>query len=184
LQENRVPVTAADKPRSAPTRTVSAVLAAWILSIGFDLFLHAGVLSEMYVRESAFLLAPELAFRRIPAGYATFFLLTAGLWWVFQRLDVRGWLDGLRMGAAIGFFVWGSLVVGLWSISKAPIDLLLGWWLGQGFELGLAGTVLGSVRAGASLGRIWIKVVIAVVVLFAVVVTLQTLGVAASVRAP
>lgn len=163
-------------------RVVSAVAAAWILSVAFDLFLHAGVLSGLYMRESPFLLAPLTAFRRIPAGYATFLLLAAGLWWLFQQLDVRGGLDGFRIGAGVGLFVWGTLALGLWSITTAEVDLLVGWWIGQGLELGLAGAVLGSARAGAPLGRLWLKVAVAVVVAFATVVALQTLGLASSVK--
>jgi hypothetical protein len=172
-----------DVPTAGTRRhAASAVLAAWVLSLGVDVFLHAGVLGGMYVRESAFLLPPEIAFRRIPAGYATFLLLTVGLWWLYERLDVRGWLAGLRLGTALGLFTWGALVLGLWSISTAPDSLLLGWWAGQGIEMGLAGAVLGSARAGTPPGRIWLRVTIAVVVLFAAVVTLQTLGIVPTVR--
>lgn len=108
---------------------------------------------------------------------------TVGLWWLFARLDVRGWLDGLRVGSAVGLFTWGALVIGLWSISTAPVPLLLGWWAGQGIELGLAGGVLGSARAGTRLSRVWLLVCAAVVILFAAVVALQTLGIVPTVRA-
>lgn len=165
-------------------RTVSAVLAAWVLSLGFDLLLHAGILARLYVRETPFLLPPAEAFRRIPAGYLTFLLLTVGLWWLYGRLDIRGWLDGFRLGLGVGLFLWGAHALGLWSIATAPVDLLAGWWLGQGFELGLAGAVLGSARAGTPLGRIWIRVGAAVVVLFLAVVALQSTGIAPTLRAP
>ena len=57
---------ATTEPRSL-ARDVSLVLAAWALSLGFDFFLHGGLLARLYARDSAFLLPPESAFARIPA---------------------------------------------------------------------------------------------------------------------
>lgn len=163
-------------------RTLSLLMAAWLLSLGFDFFLHGGLLAGLYMRESPFLLDPMSAFARIPAGYLAFLLLTAGLLWLFRRLDVRGWLDGLRLGLGAGLFVWLSLALGLWSITSADPDLLLGWGVGQGFELGLAGAVLGAGRAGAPLRRLWLKVALAVLLLVAATVVLQSVGWAPAVR--
>lgn len=166
------------KPPSGPGRgrTVSLVLAAWLLALGFDFFLHGGLLARFYVRDTPFLLPPETAFARIPAGYLAFLLLTGGLLWLFRRLDVRGAGDGGRMGLAVGLFLWGTLALGLWSITTAAADLLIGWWVGQGVELALAGAVLGAGRADTSLGRLWGRVVVAVVLLLAATVALQNLG--------
>ena len=75
---------------------ISSVAAAWVLSIGFDLFLHAGVLAHLYAEPSPFLLPAEEAFRRIPLGYLTFLVLSAALFWLLRRLDVRGALAGFR----------------------------------------------------------------------------------------
>ena len=58
-------------------QTLMLIAAAWILSLGFDLFLHAGLLAHLYVEPSPFLLPPEEAFRRIPFGYLTFLIFTA-----------------------------------------------------------------------------------------------------------
>jgi hypothetical protein len=58
----------------------------------------------------------EAAFRRIPFGYATFLMLTAGLYWL-HALRVRGAAAGLRFGIGAGALVWGAHVLGLYSIS-------------------------------------------------------------------
>jgi len=157
---------------------LSPIAAAWVLSIGFDLFLHGGLLARAYTEPSPFLLAPEEAFRRIPLGYLGFLVLTAGLWDYFRRIDLRGALAGARHGATAGTILWGALALGLVSISTAAPALLVGWWIGQAVELGLAGAVLGAARSGRSMKRIWGVVAIALVALVAATVLLQSLGLA------
>lgn len=163
------------EPRSL-ARDVSLVLAAWALSLGFDFFLHGGLLARLYARDSAFLLPPESAFARIPAGYLAFLLLTGALYWLFRRLDIRGWRDGARLGAIAGLVLWGVMALGLWSISTAPVDLLVAWGVGQGIELGLAGVVLGAGRGGTPLRRIWGRVAVAIVLFIVATVVLQSVG--------
>lgn len=157
-------------------RTTGLVLAAWVLTLGIDLFIHAGVMAGFYVRDIPFLVDPVTAFRRIPAGYLSFLLLTSALYWLLGRSDVRGVGAGFRWGALAGLTVWGALLLGMWSITTAPADLLLGWWLGQGLELGFAGAVLGAGFGGMSLRRIWGWVGITVLVLAVAVVVLQSTG--------
>ena len=95
-------------PKRLPApRTVSLVAAAWVLALGFDFLLHGGLLAPLYAGESPFLLPPETAFARIPAGYLAFLLLAAGLLWLFRRLDVRGWRKGARTGLVVGDVVEG-----------------------------------------------------------------------------
>ena len=137
---------------------VGGVLAAWLLSLGFDLFLHAGLLARLYARPSPFLLPAEDAFRRIPLGYAAFLILTIALYWLFRRLDVRGALNGFRVGLLAGLVLWGAWGLGLYSVSIAEADLMVGWWVGQGAELALAGAVLGAVAAGVSRRALMLKV--------------------------
>jgi hypothetical protein len=157
-------------------RMLQSVAAAWVLSLGFDLFLHAGLLARLYVEPSAFLLGPEQAFRRIPLDYFAFLGLTLALYWLLRRLGVRGAIAGLRYGIAAGAVVWGAFAVGLYSISTAPLPLLAGWWIGQAIELGLAGAVLGAALDGAPMKRIWSMVAGAVVACIAVTIYLQALG--------
>ena len=170
------------------TRTVGAlhvvcvVGAAFVLSLGFDVLLHAGLLAKLYVAPGPFLLEPDEAFRRIPLGYLSFLLLTLSLWWLFQRLGVRGVGSGIRHVGSVGCVVWGALALGLYSISSAEWRLLVGWWIGQAIELALAGAVLGAAAAGVSLKRIWVVVVLAVIGCIAGTTVLQTLGLAPAMK--
>jgi hypothetical protein len=175
---------AADRSRGSGghARAIFSVAAAWMLCIGFDLFFHAGLIARLYLESSPFLLPPEVAFRRIPLGYLALLGLTLGLFWLLRRLDVKGALAGFRYGVVAGAVVWGILSLGLYSISTAPPSLLAAWWFGQAVELGLAGAVLGAAAKGVPLGRIWAMVAVAVVVLVAATVTLQSLGLAPAMK--
>jgi hypothetical protein len=161
---------------------ISSVAAAWVLSVGFDVFLHGGVLARVYVEPSPFLLPPEEAFRRIPLGYLTFLGLTLALVWLLRRLDIRGSLAGFRFGATAGAVVWGALTLGLFSISTGTLPLLAGWWIGQTVELGLAGAVLGAAANRVPLKRIWVIVAVSVVALVVVTIALQSLGLAPAMK--
>lgn len=163
-------------------RPVPAVFAAWLLSLGVDLFLHAGLLARIYATPSPFLLAPEDAFRRIPAGYAAFLVLTSALYWFLRRLDARGARRGWRVGLTAGLVVWGALALGLYSISTARPLLLLGWWLGQAVELGLAGAVIAAMADGLPAGKAIRRVIAVVILLFGITVLLQTLGLAPAMK--
>lgn len=165
------------------SRAIHSIAAAWILSVAFDFFLHAGALARLYMAPSPFLLPLNDAFRRIPLGYATFLGLTIALYWLIDRLGVRGWRMGMRYGLVVGAVVWGALVIGLYSISTASVPLLAGWWIGQAAELGLAGAVLGAAAAGTSLKRIWQAVAAAAAALIIATIALQSSGLAPAMRA-
>jgi hypothetical protein len=181
-----------ERGRSAPgdaspgtaglSRMAGSVGAAWMLSLGFDVFLHAGLLARLYGEPSPFLLSAEEAFRRIPLGYLAFLALTLALYWLLHRLGIRGAIAGLRHGVAAGAVVWGAFAVGLYSISTASIPLLAGWWAGQTAELGLVGAVLGAAANGVALKRIWVAVAGAVVACIAGTIVLQSLGLALPMR--
>jgi hypothetical protein len=164
------------------SRVAGSVGAAWMLSLGFDVFLHAGLLARLYVEPSPFLLRPEEAFQRIPLGYLAFLAFTLALYWLLDRLGIRGAIAGLRYGVAAGAVVWGAFAVGLYSISTASIPLLAGWWAGQTTELGLVGAVLGAAANGVPLKRIWAAVAGAVVACIAGTIVLQSLGLAPSMK--
>lgn len=167
----------------ARSRAIHSIAAAWILSVAFDFFLHGGVLARLYMAPSPFLLPLDDAFRRIPLGYATFLGLTIALYWLIDRLGVRGWRMGMRYGAVVGAIVWGALVIGLYSISTASVPLLAGWWIGQTAELGLAGAVLGAAAAGIPLKRIWQAVAAAAAALIIATIALQSSGLAPAMQA-
>lgn len=155
---------------------MNAVAAAWLLSLAIDLLLHAGVLAKLYVEPSPFLLGPQEAFRRIPLGYLSFLVLTVSLYWLLRKLDVRGASSGFRQGAVAGLVMWGAFTMGLYSISTVGLPLLVGWWLGQSLELGLAGAVLGAAADGKPMRRIWAAVAMVVVFCVTVTIVLQSTG--------
>jgi hypothetical protein len=171
-----------ERMHSSYARPLSTVLIAWFLSLGVDLFLHAGLLARLYLIKSPFILPAEQAFRRIPLGYLAFLLLTAALFWFCRRLDVRGIRAGWRHGFAFGVVVWGALALGLYSISTAGAPLLVAWWLGQSVELGVSGGVIGGIAAGISPRRMLFRVTLIVVVLLVITIVLQSLGVAPPMR--
>ena len=149
---------------------------ALLAVIGFDLFLHAGALASWYARPSPFLLPPEEAFRLIPLGYLSFLILIVLLIWLMLRLDLVGWRVGMVFGLKIGALIWGALTLGLLSISTASPSLLLGWFLGQTVELGIAGMVLGSGLATDRLRSLLVKVVVFFVVTVVLAIILQNIG--------
>lgn len=163
-------------------RVISSIAAAWLLSIGFDLFLHAGLLAHLYLEPGPFLLAPDVAFRRIPLGYLAFLILTIAMYWLLRRLKVQGMSAGFRYGLAVGAVVWGALSIGLYSFSTAALPMLAAWWVGQALELGLVGAVLGAAANLTPLTRIWTIVVAAVVGLAAITFTLQSMGFAPAMK--
>ena len=144
---------------------------ALLAVIGFDLFLHAGVLSQLYSEPTPFLLEPEVAFQRIPIGYASFALLVVLLEWIMVRMGVAGLRRGTILGLQWGALVWGSLALGLASISTARPVLLLGWAIGQAVELGAAGAVIGmGLTSGPLRGLVWrVLVFFVVCVVFGIV---------------
>ena len=173
---------AAERATAWTSRMMLSVAAAWMLSVGFDVFLHGGLLARLYVEPGPFLLGPVEAFRRIPLGYLAFLILTMGLCWLLRRLGVRGATEGLRLGGLAGAVVWGAFALGLYSISTVTVPLLAGWWVGQTIELGLAGAVLGAAADGVPLKRIWAVVAFAVLACVVGTVALQSLGLAPAMK--
>ena len=78
-------------------------LLGWLSMIGFDFFLHAGVLTRLYLTPSPFLLPATSAFRLIPVGYLSFLILALILVWLMTRLQItRAWpgcIPFVRKGA-------------------------------------------------------------------------------------
>jgi hypothetical protein len=177
-------VTSVDTGESRYPSALRAVLPAFVLSLGVDLFLHGGLLARIYLAPSGFLLPPDQALRRIPLGYLGLLVVTGVVFWLFRRLNVRGLVAGARLGFFGGITGWGGLVLGLYSISTAGVPLLVAWWIGQSFELGIAGGVIGAVAAGAPARRVWRWVVVGVVTLLVLTIALQSLGIAPSRHVP
>ncbi len=150
-------------------------LLAWLAVIGFDFFLHAGVLAGIYSEPSPFLLPPEEAFRLIPLGYLSFLMLIVLFVWLMPRLGIAGWKSGLVFGLIVGALISGAGYLGLLSISTVPPVLLVWWFLGQTVELGIAGMVLGSGLATERLRPLLIKVIVFFIVTVALGIVLQNI---------
>ncbi len=163
-------------------RLIGVVLLAWFAVLGFDFFLHGGLLAGLYAEPSPFLLPPEEAFRLIPLGYLAFLVWEIFLVWLMMRLKVNGWRSGMVFGLQVGAFAWGVLVLGLLSISTAGVGLMTGWFIGQTIEAGIGGLVAGVGLVTERPWRLMIYVVLFVVVAIIVTVILQSAGLAPAMR--
>ena len=157
-------------------------LLSWLAMIGIDFFLHAGLLAKIYIKPSPFLLPLDEAFRLIPLGYLSFGILEILLFWLMFRLKIFGSYRGFVFGIALGGLIWGSFALGLLSISTAEPSLLLGWFIGQTFELGIGGAVVGKGLTGISLKKLFLYVFVGIVILIFLTITLQTIGFAPAIR--
>jgi hypothetical protein len=163
-------------------RLIGVALLAWFAVIGFDFLLHGGLLARLYAEPSPFLLPPEEAFRLIPLGYASFLVFQVFLVWLMVRLDVSGWRAGAVFGLQVGAFAWGSLVLGLLSISTASVGLMVGWFVGQTIEAGIGGMVAGAGLVTNRPRWLVVYVVLFVIAAIAITVALQSLGVAPAMK--
>lgn len=163
-------------------RIALIVLLGWLAMLGFDFFVHGGLLAGLYVQDRPFLLRPAQAFSLIPLGYLSFLLLSGALTWLMVRMVVHDGREGAVFGLKLGALVWGALVLGLVSISTAGLDLLAGWFVGQVAELALAGYFVGSALGGGSLKRLFRNVIVLLVLFAVVTIVLQSFGIAPSIR--
>jgi tryptophan-rich sensory protein len=164
--------------KNSKRRLIGVIFLAWFAVLGFDFFLHGGLLAGFYTESSPFLLPPEMAFRLIPLGYLAFLVLQIFLVWLMVRLDIKGWRPGLLFGLQVGGFVWGAMVLGLLSISTASIPLMVGWFIGQTIEAGIGGMVAGAGLKKEHMRRLVIYVVVFVIGSIFITVLLQSVGLA------
>jgi hypothetical protein len=94
------------------------------------------------------------------------------------KLGLSGWRKGLSFGILLGALAGGTAMLGLYSISTAELGLLVGWFLSQTVEMGLAGAVAGSGLAGQRLRALSARVVALVLLLMVLTIALQSLGLA------
>ena len=157
-------------------------LLGWFAMLGIDFFLHGGLLAKLYIQTSPFLLPPLDAFRRIPLGYLSALLLIMLLLWLMLRIGVSGWRQGVTFGLQLGALMGGTAVLSLFSISTASLTLLLGWFVGQPLQMGLAGMVIGSGLAGQRLRTLFVRVAALVLLLVAATIAMQSTGLAHAVQ--
>ena len=151
------------------------ILLSLLVVIGFDFFLHGGILSPLYREGGEFLLSPEDAFRRIPLGYLAFAVLNIMLVWLMVRMGIEGLSNGFMFGMLLGLFIWVALALALISITAVPWKLLIGWTAGQSVELGLGGAVIGRGLEKQSLGKLSLWSMVIFLVLTALGVVLQNI---------
>lgn len=155
---------------------IKLALIAWLAMLGFDFFLHAGLLAGIYTQESQFLLAPMEAFRRIPFGYLSFLITAFFLVWLSLRLAVKDVRGGFSLGFGLGLVMWAALGLGMYSITSAKPATLISWALGQSLEMGFAGAIIGLAQRQARLRGAFLIALIASVLLVIVTVLLQNYG--------
>ena len=163
-------------------RPVPAVLLAWLAMLGFDFFLHGGLLASLYFAEDSFILSPLEAFRRIPIGYLGFLLLAIFLVWVVPLFNFDNWKQAFWLGIKLGAILWGGFLLGLISISTIAFSLALGWFLGQTMELGIGGAVVAMASKGSSLRRLTLIIVSFVICAIVATIVLQSTGVVPALR--
>ncbi len=164
------------KGRIKTGRFIKITLLAWIAMIGFDFLLHGGILAKFYLEPSSFLLPPERAFALIPLGYASFLIMAFLLVWLAIRLEIHESRSGFLFGLFLGALIWAAWILGLLSISTADPFLLIGWFIGQSMEFGIAGLVIGSSLAAKHLVRPFLWVVVFCVVCIIMTILLQSFG--------
>lgn len=155
---------------------------SWLSMLAVDFFLHGGLLAGLYVKPSPFLLPPAELFRLIPLGYLAALLSTVLLLWLMLRLGLSGWRRGLTFGLQLGALIGGAGALGLLSASTAGLDWLVGLFVAQTMQMGIAGGVAGSGLGGTRLRALLVTVVVLVFLLVAVTIALQSLGLAPAVR--
>jgi hypothetical protein len=163
-------------------RKTIAIIISWLSMIATDFLIHGGILARLYMKESSFLLTPELAFVRIPFGYLSFLLLAWLLYYFFRKdwpVNKRG---GFTKGLTIGAFVWGSMVLGLYSISTIDPVLAIGWMAGQSLEMGIGGYFMVFAHHSEKVSKPWKVLELFIILMFVITIILQVTGIAPAVK--
>lgn len=155
-------------------RLVGIVVLSWLVVIGIDFLLHASVLAPIYARPSSFLLPPERAFSLIPLGYLSFLIYVIMIVWLMSKLDIHTWNGGIVFGLKMGL-LWGAQVIGLLSITTAPPILMLGWFIGQSLESGIAGLVAGAGFGADNLRKLMVGAVLFIIGSIVIGVVIQNI---------
>ncbi len=163
-------------------RPIPTVLLTWFAMLGFDFFLHGGLLANLYFAESDFTISPIEAFRRIPIGYIGFLLFVIFLVWIIPKLNPEGWKKGFWSGMKLGAILWGGFLLGLISISRIPVNLATAWMVGQTIEMGIGGAVVAAASEVTSLRRITLIVFSLVIFAFGATIVLQSMGIVPTLR--
>lgn len=157
-------------------------LIAWLAMVGFDFFLHGGLLADIYIHESSFLLSPLEAFYRIPFGYLGFLIYAAFLVWISIKIKIDSIKSGTLLGLGIGSVIWISLGLGMYSITTAEPSTLIAWAIGQSIETAFAGSIIGIALKKYELRKPFFVALFSALLFVVVTIILQSAGVVQSVQ--
>jgi hypothetical protein len=159
-------------------KTRVIILIGWLGFIGFDLFLHAGLLARLYHEENLAILDPLQAFYRIPIGYFAFFIYVVFLYWLLKINNFKYRNEILKFVFQVGLFISVSSTLAQYSILKINDLLLFGWGLGLIIEFLISGLIVGYLMTNYSSKRMLINVIVFDVLLFFITVIMQNTGLA------
>ena len=162
------------------SRVFQSIIISWLSMIATDFLLHAGVLADLYTRDSPFLLSADQAFARIPLGYLSFLLLTLMMFYFFKFRKPDSPETGLIEGLKIGGLVWLSLGIGIYSISTIDLSLTIGWIIGQTIEMGIGGYFLALGLNNQSIYVAWKRLGLFAIIVLSITIILQVSGIAPS----
>src|SRR3990172_4972888 len=104
-------------PGTQRARLLRAAGLAWLLVVGIDFFVNAGLLTTLWEGPSSFLLSTADLFLRIPMGYGALLLWSVLVVWLVTRLHIERPRSGAVFGAELGILVRVAGMLGLASIS-------------------------------------------------------------------
>ena len=154
------------------------IFLSWLGFIGFDLFLHAGLLAKLYHDDNPAILPPLDAFYRIPFGYIAFFLYWIFLYWLIIKAELSDRIVIIRFSAIVGVFLGISSTLAQFSILQVNELLLIGWGLGFIIEIIIAGTIIAYALTGYSYKKLFYFVLLFDIALFIITVVMQNIGLA------
>jgi len=165
---------------AVPTRrrVVQAIALAWFAEIGLDLLMNAGLFAPFYRWDQPGLLPPIKMFEYIPLGYAAFLLWSIAFAWLVVRTRSYGLRAGARLGATLGGLLGAAAFAGWLSIFAFPPLMLFLWAVDHAVLCTTAGAVIGGSLTAERLRPLVARVCVLVGLCVAVVITMQSLGLA------
>jgi len=148
--------------------------------IGFDFLFNAGILAKLWKESwdiSAFL-PPEKVAQFIPFTYLAFYLDSVLLVWLMRKLEIAQGIPALIFGLKIGALLSAAGSLGIVSIF--PVNYLLvflGWFIGNTMLICVCCLVIGFGLASKHLGRLSFIVIGSMLLIFVVIIMLQSLGI-------
>jgi hypothetical protein len=159
-------------------RLIIITLLSWLSQIIFDFFQNAGLFAKLWIESRSALLPPEQLFERIPLGYLSFLITSSMFVWLMVRLGISGSKQGALFGLKIGAFLSCSYVLGTASAFPIKPALLIAILFGSAAQSCIAAGVIGSGLSGAHLGRLSLKLIAFLILVFIAYFLLQSLGLA------